>query len=226
MFQRVFVAAIAGSITAAAIALTASAEPTADNRGNYNSTQDWDKWEVIPDPAGVNCRKGPGVEFAIVAALEPKKIVDVSSEFSPQIQNDPRGNPWLAVSASGTSCFVRANSAFIRPAKETTEATPVAPQSTPPPPQPSENRNYSNSNIQGLEKWQVAPLRTGLNCRKGPGVEFPIVAALEPNKIVDISSEFSPQIQNDPRGNPWLAVSASNTSCFVRANSAFIRPAQ
>lgn len=224
MFQRVFVAAIAGSITAAAIALTASAEPTADNRGNYNSTQDWDKWEVIPDPAGVNCRKGPGVEFAIVAAFDPKKIVEVSSEFSPLIQNDPRGNPWLAVNASDTSCFVRANSAFIRPAKETTEATPVAPQSTQALPQASENGNYSN--IQDWEKWQVAPLRTGLNCRKGPGVQFDVAVALDSGTMMTVSSETSPSIQNDPREKPWLAVAVKDTICFVRAHNSFIKPAQ
>ena len=229
MFQRVFAAAIAGSIATTAIAgsitASASAQPTADNRGNYNSTQDWKKWEVIPDPGGLNCRKGPGVEFAIVAALDPKTTLDVSSNFSPLIQNDPRGNPWLAVSASDTTCFVRANSAFIRPAEEiVTSAPAAAPQSTPAMPQASQDGNYGN--IQGWEKWEVVPLRTGLNCRKGPGVQFEVAVALDSGTMMTVSSERSPSVQNDPRQRPWLAVAVKDTICFVRAHRSFIKPAQ
>lgn len=225
MFQRVCATAIAGSITATAIALTASAQPTADNRGNYNTTQEWEKWEVIPDPAGLNCRKGPGVEFPIVAAFDPKTTIDVSSDFSPLIQNDPRGNPWLAVSANGTTCFVRANSAFVRPAGATASAAPaVAPLSTPGMPQASEDGNYGN--IQGWEKWEVVPLRTGLNCRKGPGVQFEVAVALDSGTMMTVSSERSPSVQNDPRQRPWLAVAVKDTICFVRAHRSFIKPAQ
>ena len=224
MFQRVFAVAIAGSITAAAIALTASAQPTA---GDYNSTEDWKEWEVVPDPAGLNCRKGPGVEFAIVASFDPKSTVEVSSEFSPVIQNDPRGNPWLAVSASGTTCFVRSNSAFIRPAGATEEAAPAAaPLSTPAPgmPQASEDGNYAN--IEDWENWEVAPLRTGLNCRKGPGVQFEVAVSLDSGTMMTVSSERSPSIQNDPRERPWLAVAVQDTTCFVRSHRLFIKPAQ
>ncbi|WP_199247123.1 hypothetical protein [[Phormidium] sp. ETS-05] len=225
---RLLVSAIA-AITTANFTLTATAaEPRPDDRGNYRMTGGWTRWEVMPDPVGLNCRKGPGTEFDLVAAIEGKTILTVSPDYSPLIHNDPRGNPWLVVKVRNTNCFVRANSAFIRPAAENASTAPAAapaaaPQATATMPQPTEAGNYIN--VGSWSRWQVANLQNGLNCRQGPGVEFPVVAAYDAGTVMNLSGDRTPAVQNDTIQKPWLAVKVgNNNTCFVRSHRVFINP--
>jgi hypothetical protein len=65
----------------------------------------WPKWKVV-DSTGLNCRAtGPG--GAIVSAFPLATVINVT-EFHPN-------GTWLKTSSNGTTCYVRANSTYLKP---------------------------------------------------------------------------------------------------------------
>ena len=70
-----------------------------------NSRAVWPKWQVV-DPTGLNCRATPG--GAIVANIPTSTVIDVTM-FHPTGQ-------WLRrFPSGGSTCYVRANSTYLRP---------------------------------------------------------------------------------------------------------------
>ena len=93
-------------------------------------------------------------------------------------------------------------------------------------PQPNANGDFRSASAQ---QWRVVDTDpNGLNCRSGPGAEYPVRQKFRRNSVLFVATEHNssgpPWIKNDSRGLPWLLVSLGDDSCFVRANARFIVP--
>lgn len=104
----------------ASLSLAASAAiPQPNNNGDFRSASAR-QWRVVDiDSNGLNCRSGPGNEYAVKQRFRKNSVLLVgtnrNSSRSTLIRNDRRGLPWLLVSLRNDSCFVRANARFIVP---------------------------------------------------------------------------------------------------------------
>ena len=91
--------------------------PTANASGDFtpsnsttrfkwvNSRDVWPKWKVV-DPTGLNCRATPG--GVIVANISTSTIIDVT-------MFDPSGQWLRRFPSGGSTCYVRANSTYLKP---------------------------------------------------------------------------------------------------------------
>lgn len=162
---------------------------------------------------------------------------------------DSENQPWMYVERTDeegavTNCFVRANSSFVQPiptpGDTVTTPAPVAPQSSLP--QPLDNGDFPRS---FHSNWQVTdPDPEGLNCRMADiSLEelnnntaplnigsWPVVATLDQGKnLKSLPGPGGLGIVFDANQQPWMYVEVTNPqgesqSCFVRANSRFVRP--
>lgn len=84
--------------------------------------------------------------------------------------------------------------------------------------------------VREARRWRVVDRDpNGLNCRSGPGANYPVVEVKVTGETLFLASEHfggsPPYINLDERDLPWLKVDGGYESyCFVRANSRFIRP--
>jgi hypothetical protein len=167
---------------------------------------------------------------------------------------DSEQQPWIYVdrtdeAGTPSNCFVRANSRFVQPVATPQDVpqerpdsgpVPVAPQGTLP--QPLENGNFPRSPHTAWEA--IDPDPAGLNCRMAdigeeelqsntepPDIRnWPVVATLERGQ--DFQTLPGPAglgVVFDRQQQPWLYVKTTDeggeaTTCFVRANSSFVRP--
>jgi hypothetical protein len=70
-----------------------------------NSQGTWPKWKVV-DPTGLNCRVTPG-SSSVLLTLPVSTVIDAAG-FHPN-------GTWLQTYSDGTTCYVRANSTYIKP---------------------------------------------------------------------------------------------------------------
>jgi len=167
---------------------------------------------------------------------------------------DTKDRPWIYVertdeAGAPRNCFVRANSSFVRPIpipggsfgdRPRPRPMPAAPQATLP--QPLENGNFGRSPHTTWES--VDPDPNGLNCRMADISEedlnnrtvsldirnWPVVATLERGQdFQTIPGPAGLGLVFDTQQQPWLYVKTTGqngepTTCFVRANSSFVRP--
>ncbi len=116
--------------------------PEANAQGNYVSLSSHLYWQVVdPDPKGLNCRMGnasieeiwnpdnPGFpsisNWPVATTLKPEEIFRAQVSYSGFVfTRDDQFLPWIFVKKKldGTpaNCFVRPNSALIKPVEEPT----------------------------------------------------------------------------------------------------------
>jgi len=205
--------------------LASSALPKANTNGDYDYTHEAIIWQVV-DSDGLNCRGGPGINFAVEEVKPLGTFIEVTGG-SPYISDDRKGLPWLQVKGEKTSsCFVRANRRFLQPRRERELPNIDMPMSWSSSwgavqPDASGDYNYVERGMKAF--WEVVD-SDGLNCRRGPGTNFSVVEVKRSGAIVETTAR-SFDIERDSRGLPWLRVEAEKaSSCFVRANDRFIRP--
>lgn len=139
--------------------------PEPNAQGNYVSLSSHVYWQVVdPDPNGLNCRMGnasieeiwnpdnPGFptisNWPVVATFKPNEIFRAQLSYSGfVVTRDSQFLPWIFVKKKldGTpaNCFVRANSALIKPVEEPKNNTISAP--------PVETPKENNISIQPVE---------------------------------------------------------------------------
>ncbi|MCB8785947.1 hypothetical protein [Planktothrix agardhii] len=143
--------------------------PEPNAQGNYVSLSSHLYWQVVDsDPNGLNCRMGnssieeiwnpdnPGFpsisNWPVVATFKPDEIFRAQVSYSGFVfTRDAQFLPWIFVKkkldGTPTNCFIRANSALIKPVEEPMNnniSTPPVEQpkdniSTPPVEQPKDN---------------------------------------------------------------------------------------
>lgn len=125
MFRQLLTLCLVSSISAISTAAMATPlMPIPDTNGDYYSVREARRWTVVDrDPNGLNCRSGPGTNYAVVVVQPQGQTLYLASEHfgggPPYINLDERELPWLKVDGGYESyCFVRANSWFIQPIQE------------------------------------------------------------------------------------------------------------
>lgn len=87
-----------------------------DSRGDYYS---WASNWVVVDNSRLNCRSGPDAAYRILTKYPRGSSLPTLSELEGDpIRRDRQGRPWVRIKwagTSGTPCYVRANTSFIRP---------------------------------------------------------------------------------------------------------------
>lgn len=89
------------------------------------------------------------------------------------------------------------------------------------PPRPDTKGRFYNID---WPNWRVVDRDArGLNCRRGPGTNNPIVTRL---RLMTLLTPVTPhRLEVDKDGDPWMEVRLSNGgSCFVSANSWYVIP--
>ncbi|SDD86635.1 SH3 domain-containing protein [Niabella drilacis] len=111
----------------------------------------------------INIRKGPGTDQAVVGQAQKDEIITITRQVNDE---------WAAVRTSGGTEGYAATQYLVDPAAEPAER-PVAKKEQP---------------AVKAEK-QMAIVGTGINIRKGPGTEEPVVGKAENNEIVTVSGD-------------------------------------
>lgn len=165
--------------------------PEPNDRGNYMTKSDHLYWQVVdPDPNGLNCRMGnarieeiwnpdhlgfPAISsWPAVTALKPDEVFRAQPSYGGfVITFDDQFLPWIFIKKKpdGTpaNCFVRANSALIKPVEKPTDNN----ISTPPIEEPIDN-NISTKPVENPTDNNVST----------PAVETP------PEPIIDDTEPF------------------------------------
>ena len=134
-----------------------------------------------------NVREGPGVDYPILATLDPGTEVQVSG--------DVQGRDWLHVelAESGSEGFMYVPSVSVAEAddqgEELAELTEVA-ETTEVEDEPvTENQQRVEDSyvVDSVDRSMTLVKRR--NVREGPGVDYPILATLDPGTEVQVSGE-------------------------------------
>lgn len=118
VYKILAVATTATLFLTQSVAFAQRVSPSPDRLGNYYSYTP--NWEV--KSSALNCRSGPGTEFAIRTTFNrgTRFTLDTESK-NPVVQLDKQQKPWLQVNYAGTTqapCYVRSNSEFVVPMVE------------------------------------------------------------------------------------------------------------
>lgn len=95
-------------------------------------------------------------------------------------------------------------------------------------PRPDSTGNYysiTRNDGKIHDSWIVTT--PGLNCRRNPQINSPIVQDFSKGALLDVDGDKTLYpIQQDSQGLPWLRVESNNrrSRCFIRANSQYVAP--
>ncbi|MBX3229189.1 MAG: SH3 domain-containing protein [Labilithrix sp.] len=140
----------------------------------------------------LNCRAGAGTEHAVVQKL----LQGAAIRSTGRIGYSTEGRPWIQVKANGATCYASASLQFIMP------QGPI-PYST----------------IDEIDDYAISTLR--LNCRSGPGTEYPVLTEMPMGTRVTIEPD---RVRYSTEGNPWIHIRANSRVCYASANFKFLVP--
>jgi surface antigen len=152
------------------------------------------QYHIVNAPDGVNARQGPGSNFPVVHGVPNDSQIDIVCQVHGEVVNG--SDIWNKL-ADGTYvsdfyCDTPNFNAFSPPipvCQDAVQLAPVPPQPLAVPPGP---RTYQHHIVNAPD---------GLNARKGPGTNFPVVHNLANNSPIDISCQVHGEVVNG--SNIW-----------------------